>query len=111
MAVIPHRDQIDLAEVLSAFGAPVRLAIVQRLADGQEHRCGSLVTGVSKSTLTHHWKALLAAGIIHQRAAGRENLLSLRRDDLDARFPGLLNTVLDGSKDNERVAGFIAQDV
>ena len=104
----PHRAELDLAEILNAFGAPIRLAIVQKLADGEDHRCGSLVTGVSKSTLTHHWKVLLAAGVIDQRPTGRETLLSLRRADLDARFPGLLDTVLDGIKGNEGVEKFLA---
>jgi DNA-binding transcriptional ArsR family regulator len=108
MTALPARDQLDIAEILSALGAPLRLAILQRLADGEEHRCGSLVTGVSKSTLTHHWKVLLAAGVITQRPAGRENLLSLRRQDLDARFPGLLDDVLAGSEGNEGVEEYLA---
>ncbi|MDI9893330.1 helix-turn-helix domain-containing protein [Rhodococcus sp. IEGM 1381] len=91
--LLPNRDQIQLEEVLSALGHPVRLAIVAALTDGDQHRCGSIVSGVSKSTLTHHWRVLRDAGVIFQEPSGRENLLSLRTDDLDARFPGFLTSV------------------
>lgn len=110
MPHVPNRGQLALADVLNALGAPIRLAIVHRLAEGGEQRCGSLVQGVSKSTLTHHWKVLLAAGVIDQRPAGRENLLSLRRDDLQHRFPGLLDSVLgaigDDPETRRQVEGF-----
>ncbi|MFZ4842839.1 ArsR/SmtB family transcription factor [Mycetocola saprophilus] len=108
MAFAPDLTLTNLAEVLNALGSPIRLAIIRRLADGAEHRCGGLVSGVSKSTLTHHWKVLLAAGVIAQRPAGRENLLSLRRDELNAVFPGLLDSILSEvlaeSRDKNRTA-------
>lgn len=94
MAGTIRTEDIQLPEVLSALGHPVRLRIVRVLADDDEHRCGGIVDGISKSTLTHHWKALRDAGVINQRPSGRENLLSLRRGDLDERFPGLLDSVL-----------------
>ncbi|MFI9404491.1 ArsR/SmtB family transcription factor [Nocardia sp. NPDC052316] len=94
MTAHPERDQIQLANVLSAVGNPLRLCIVRVLADGCEHTCGSIVDGVPKSNLTHHYRVLRDAGIIWQRVAGRETLQSLRRADLDARFPGLLDAVL-----------------
>lgn len=93
----PDRDQLSLAHVLAALGNPMRLAIVRRLATGGEHACGTVLgKEIPKSTLTHHWHVLCNGGVIRQRTSGRENLLSLRRDDLDARFPGLLDAVLDG---------------
>ncbi|WP_327252291.1 ArsR/SmtB family transcription factor [Streptomyces sp. NBC_01244] len=90
----PARDQITLENVFTALGNPMRLTVVRALAAGGEHPCGSLLEGVSKSTLTHHWRVLREGGIIWQRPSGRELLLSLRREDLDARFPGLLDAVL-----------------
>ncbi|MEU6041667.1 helix-turn-helix domain-containing protein [Actinomadura sp. NPDC047616] len=90
----PDRDQILLENVLSALGNPLRLRIVRVLAHGGEQSCGSILDGVSKSTLTHHWRVLRDSGVIWQRPSGRENLLSLRREDLDARFPGLLDALL-----------------
>ncbi|AHG20710.1 ArsR family transcriptional regulator [Chania multitudinisentens RB-25] len=90
----PDRNQIHLENVLTALGNPLRLTVVRVLAGGGEHSCGSILQGISKSTLTHHWRVLRDSGVIWQRPYGRENLLSLRREDLDARFPGLLDSLL-----------------
>jgi DNA-binding transcriptional ArsR family regulator len=90
----PTRDQIRLEDVLAALGNPLRMRVLQVLAGGGEHPCGAIVEGVSKSTLTHHWRVLRESGVINQRASGRTLLLSLRREDLDARFPMLLDTIL-----------------
>ncbi|MGI5325102.1 hypothetical protein [Actinomadura nitritigenes] len=48
--------------------------------------------------MTHHWRVLRDSGVIFQEPSGRENLLTLRRDDLDARYPGLLDAVLAGAR-------------
>ncbi|NKY24728.1 ArsR/SmtB family transcription factor [Nocardia gamkensis] len=98
IAAHPERAQIQLTNVLTALGNPLRLRVVRILADGGEHTCGSVLPGVAKSNLTHHWRVLRDAGVIWQRPSGRELLLSLRRDDLDARFPGLLDTLLDAAR-------------
>ncbi|WP_395490640.1 ArsR/SmtB family transcription factor [Cedecea davisae] len=90
----PEREQIRLENVLFALGNPLRLEIVKSLADGVELSCGALRKDVAKSTMTHHWRVLRDSGVIWQRPQGRENLISLRREDLDARFPGLLETLL-----------------
>lgn len=90
----PERDQIRLENVLAALGNPMRMTVVRVLSDGGEHTCGSVLKGVSKSTLTHHWRVLRDSGVIWQKPSGRENLLSLRKEDLDTRFPGLLDSFL-----------------
>jgi len=90
----PERDKIRLEHVLAALGNPMRMTVVNVLSEGGEHTCGSILKGISKSTLTHHWRVLRDSGIIWQIPSGRESLLSLRREDLDARFPGLLNSFL-----------------
>lgn len=64
----------------------------------RQHTCGSIVDGVPKSNLTHHYRVLRDAGIIWQRPSGRETLQSLRREDLDARFPGLLDSLLGAAR-------------
>ena len=96
----PDREQIRLENVLTALGHPLRLAVVRALAAGGERACGSLLQGQSKSTMTHHWRVLRDSGVIWQRPYGREHLLSLRRDDLAERFPGLLDASL-GPLDND----------
>src|SRR5919197_1881252 len=90
----PRRDEIELAAVLHALSDPVRLQIVAALADGDERTCGGFDLPVTRSTCTHHFKVLREAGVIRQRQEGVTRLNTLRREDLDARFPGLLATVL-----------------
>jgi len=90
----PGRDEIELPAVLHALSDPVRLQIVAKLSDGVEHTCGSIELPVTKSTCTHHFRVLREAGLIHQRQEGTSRRNSLRSEDLEARFPGLLGTVL-----------------
>jgi DNA-binding transcriptional ArsR family regulator len=93
---LPHPDvgELELAAVLAALGDPARLQIVRQLSDGPltVAECGGGDT--PKSTLSHQLKALREAGVVRNTAAGRERLISLRQDDLDSRFPGLLPAVL-----------------
>ncbi|GAC1434313.1 MAG: hypothetical protein NVSMB51_01150 [Solirubrobacteraceae bacterium] len=91
----PSRTELELPAVLHAFSDPQRLAIVRCLASDPEPRqCGSFDLPVGKSTLTHHFRVLREAGVIETRVEGTARLNSLRRADLDARFPGLLEAVL-----------------
>jgi DNA-binding transcriptional ArsR family regulator len=91
----PQRAEIELAAVLHALSDPVRLKIVAALARGEgEQTCGSFDVPVTKSTCTHHFKVLREAGVIRQRQEGTARLNTLRREDLEARFPGLLETIL-----------------
>jgi DNA-binding transcriptional ArsR family regulator len=93
----PATSELQLASVLHALSDPVRLRIVTGLARSGDRSCGSFELPVTKSTCTHHFKVLREAGVIHQRAQGTARLNTLRRDDLDARFPGLLDTILDAA--------------
>jgi DNA-binding transcriptional ArsR family regulator len=90
----PSRDDIQLAAVLHALSDPIRLRIVAKLALGDERTCGSFELPVVKSTCTHHFRVLREAGVIRQRLEGTTRLNSLRRADLDTRFPGLVDAVL-----------------
>ena len=93
----PRRDSLNLAEVLHALSDPMRLRIVAVLAaDGGERTCNSFNLPIVKSTCTHHFKVLREAGLIRQRVVGTKRVNSLRRDDVEARFPGLLEAVLRG---------------
>jgi DNA-binding transcriptional ArsR family regulator len=93
----PSRAELELGAVLHALSDPVRLRMVAELArsDGDRAQtCGSFDVPVSKSTCTHHFKVLREAGLIHQQPEGTARLNTLRRDDLEARFPSLLETIL-----------------
>lgn len=87
----PTPAELSLAHVLHALSDPIRLEIVRALGDGGELSCSHLDAPVSKSTLSHHLKVLRDAGITRTRAAGTQRLVSLRLEDLEARFPGLLD--------------------
>ena len=94
----PARDGIELSHVLHALGDPMRLAIVQALSDGLERPCcAALTTELPKSTLSNHFRVLREAGVIHSRKDGVALMNTLRREDLDARFPGLLDAILAGA--------------
>jgi DNA-binding transcriptional ArsR family regulator len=87
--------ETELTEVLQALGDPVRLAIVRELADGEARACGSFAhLGVADSTLSHHFKVLRDAGVIETHADGKRRLNTLRRQELDESYPGLLDSVL-----------------
>jgi len=91
----PSRAEIELPAVLHALSDPVRLKIVAKLADPEvERTCSGFDLPVTKSTCTHHFKVLREAGVIHQRQQGTSRINTLRREDLEARFPGLLDAVL-----------------
>jgi DNA-binding transcriptional ArsR family regulator len=91
----PTLDEIELSAVLHALSDPVRLRIVAGLASGEQGRsCGSFDVPVTKSTCTHHFKVLREAGVIRQHQVGTARLNTLRSEELEERFPGLLATVL-----------------
>lgn len=94
----PRLEDVDLANVLHALSDPVRLEIVQVLAANGEVACSSLNGHLSKSTMSHHFKVLREAGVTHTRANGTKRLMTLRRNELEQRFPGVLSSVLRSSK-------------
>jgi len=92
----PTRAELDLVEVLQAFADPVRLQIVRYLAGADAPiACHEIPIPVAKSTGSHHLKVLREAGIVSDEVDGTRKYHTLRRADLDARFPGLLDSVLD----------------
>jgi DNA-binding transcriptional ArsR family regulator len=93
---MPAAGDLELATVLEALGDPVRLQIVAAVAPG-ERPCGSFPLPVADSTRSHHLRILREAGVTQTRVSGTQRLVSLRRVDLEQRFPGLLDSVLDAS--------------
>jgi DNA-binding transcriptional ArsR family regulator len=94
----PQIDAVELPDLLHALSDPVRLEIVRYLSVTGERCCGELDVPVSKSTLSHHLKVLREAGLTHTRAEGTQRFVSLRRTEVEARFPHLLGAVIDGNR-------------
>jgi DNA-binding transcriptional ArsR family regulator len=95
----PAREDISLPSVLYALSDPLRLKIVAQLAAaGAELSCSDCSVGddVPKSTQSHHLKVLREAGLTRTTPRGTRLMISLRREDLAARFPGLLDALLQG---------------
>jgi DNA-binding transcriptional ArsR family regulator len=94
---IPHpaKSALDLAMIMRTVGDPLRLEIVRLLADGQPRTCNELerIFGLPTSTGSYHLRLLREAGVTRTRAQGTLRIISLRRDDLEARFPGLLDVL------------------
>ncbi|SEE96887.1 DNA-binding transcriptional regulator, ArsR family [Arthrobacter alpinus] len=91
----PTLEQMSLDTVLSALADPVRRTIVAQLANGHDDQaCIAFSLPVSKSTSTHHFRVLREAGVISQQYRGTSILNGLRRDELNLRFPGLLEAIL-----------------
>ena len=94
----PTADAMTLAAVMAALSDPMRVAIVRELASRGESTCGTFELGISKATRSHHFKVLREAGLTHTRAEGTHRFVSLRRDVVDARLPGLLDAVLSAAE-------------
>ena len=97
---LPHPDlaDVELTAVLFALSDPARLQLVRLIArEGPQTvaNCQVVDPDAPKSTFSHHLKTLREAGLVRNEPAGRRRIVSLRRAELDARFPGLLDSVLD----------------
>jgi DNA-binding transcriptional ArsR family regulator len=92
----PPAEALDLATIMRTLGDPVRLDMVRVLADGRPHACGELSDelGLPASTGSYHMRLLREAGLTRAVAHGTQRLISLRREDLDARFPGLVEVLV-----------------
>lgn len=96
---LPHPDlqDVQLPQVLFALSDPARLDLVRELSAQGElsvAQCQATGPDVPKSTFSHHLKTLREAGLIRSLPDGRRRTISLRRDEIDRRFPGLLDAVL-----------------
>ncbi|WP_141959703.1 ArsR/SmtB family transcription factor [Actinoallomurus bryophytorum] len=99
----PATDDLRLVKVLAALADPVRLTMVRTLGVRGESPCVELHQAarltISQPTFSHHQRVLREAGILRERVKGAQRIISLRDEDLDACFPGLLGAVLDTPED------------
>lgn len=84
----------ELLEILKALAHPIRLKIIVDLindeADAERH-CTSFGLTVTKATRSHHFKILKDSGLISHVDRGNRSFAKLRREELEAAYPGLLN--------------------
>ncbi|MHB8062904.1 MAG: ArsR/SmtB family transcription factor [Ruminiclostridium sp.] len=90
----PTIEQLCLSTILNALGDPIRLNIIKNLAAQRETTCACCNIDLTKSALSHHFKVLREAGLINVRIEGKQRFLSIRYDELEERFPGLLNAII-----------------
>ena len=100
----PKPNEIALSAVLEALSDPIRRVIVRRLSHNGERPCSAFRAYASKTNLSYHLARLRRAGLVRVRPEGTCRMLSLRSEELEARFPGLLRAVLaSGKAEGERV--------
>ena len=95
--VHPSKDDITLAGVLNALADPMRLRIVKSLLGCDSCMSCTEATpmpGMAKSTLSHHFRVLRESGLIQTSKRGVEHRNVVREEDINARFPKLLPTIL-----------------
>ena len=90
----PVPSDFILERLLYALSDPVRFEIVRYLAGATEASCGELDGGRPKSSMSHHFRVLRDAGLVHTRNIGTTHMNSLRTQELNQRFPGLLDCIL-----------------
>ena len=91
----PAASALDLATIMRTVGDPLRLDIVRLLADDRPRPCSEVseAMGLPVSTCSYHLRLLREAGVTRTRAEGTQRFISLRRDDLEDRFPGLIEVL------------------
>jgi DNA-binding transcriptional ArsR family regulator len=91
----PSIDQIELTDIMYALSDPTRLEIVGQLANaGRKMTCGEFDLNRPKSSMSHHFKILRAAGIVETLIEGTEHMNALRVAEIEQKFPGVLQSVL-----------------
>ena len=96
----PDLKDIPLASLLHALSDPTRLAIVRCLNADLVAGGGGLACNIAtpeelpRATMSNHFTMLRGAGLIESRKQGVMVINRLRRAEVDARFPGLLDAVL-----------------
>jgi DNA-binding transcriptional ArsR family regulator len=96
--VEPAADDFQLPRILAALADPHRLATVRFVARNGESWCTQLMQEadlpMTKSTFSHHLRILREAGVLTKRIQGTRGYTRLRKDDLDQRFPGLMDSII-----------------
>ncbi len=96
--VEPVAEDFQLPRILAALAEPSRLATVRYVARGGESCCSEVMQhaalAMTKSTCSRHLRILREAGVLTKRIQGTKGYTRLRKDDLDRRFPGLMDSII-----------------
>jgi DNA-binding transcriptional ArsR family regulator len=95
----PPLEDIPLALMMQALSDPWRLKIVRQLLasrEDMEFTCGEFPMDICKATRSHHFQVLREAGLVRMRGDGNKCQTSLRREEIEKRFPGLLGVIACG---------------
>ncbi|MFF0382698.1 ArsR/SmtB family transcription factor [Streptomyces sp. NPDC004286] len=97
-----HPDEVPLLTALSALADPVRIQLIRQLAGHPDWvlSCSNFDVAVGRAAKSHHFAILRGAGLVEQRDQGPKRLNRLRREEFDARFPGLLDLTLRADEDD-----------
>ncbi len=90
----PATKDITLDQVMHALSDPLRRQIVVILMGCEGMRCNQSCDVISPSTLSFHYRILRESGLVKSEKKGIEVHNTLRKKDMDKRFPGLLESVL-----------------
>lgn len=91
----PDLADVAVTTVMQALSDEGRLSIVRQIMrkPGGECACGEFCDGLSKATVSHHMRVLRQAGLLLHRTEGTRSLTSLRLEEVEKRFPGLLRLI------------------
>lgn len=89
----PDPSDIELDRVLGALSDPIRRDVLRRIGEQGPQYCGQMDYALVKSTMSHHFKVLREAGLVHTEIQGTRRRIWRRDAVIEARFPGLLAAV------------------
>lgn len=87
---------MNLIQIFKALSDPNRLLIIKSLIEdepGAERHCTSFGLQLTRATRSHHFKILREAGLISQVDKVNCSLATLRREEIENEFPGLLELI------------------
>jgi predicted transcriptional regulator len=99
----PHMRDVTVAAILHALSDPVRLGIVKELLKAHggmncTETAQRLKLPMPKSTCSQHYRVLRESGLIASERRGVDLICCVRAAELEARFPGLLASILAASR-------------
>jgi DNA-binding transcriptional ArsR family regulator len=99
----PSLDAVRLETLLHALSDPVRVGMLTQIIDSS---CAQSCTAfaqigdrvIPKSSLSQHFRILREAGLVRSERVGVEVRNTVRCEEVNARFPGLLAAILEAHR-------------